>query len=251
MKVTEKEAAELYRSMTARGRQRGSDCLDDDLLLRVSTNDLRAPERERIAAHIAQCSDCAREYRVARAMRPFETDARSTLGRRASPWWAAAAAVLAVAVAGATVWQWAARIGDLRREVAAQQQELSKARRALALQRTRVHSPAPPQPQLAVPIVDLDPEPTRGAAAPAPTIEVPKGTDEFTLVLHLPGGIRLPAEIEIDNAGGAVWRGTAERTDSGAVTLALHRALIPAGDYTIRVRSGQRQATFPFRAIYR
>ena len=54
MKLTDDDTAALYREMTAR-RQRGPDCLDDEILLRAATNDLGSADRERIAAHIARC----------------------------------------------------------------------------------------------------------------------------------------------------------------------------------------------------
>src|SRR5438128_2071087 len=137
MKLTEKETAALYREATAR-HGRGPECLDDDLLLRASTNDLGARERERAAAHIAQCSDCAREYRVARAMRPFGDDARAVLGRHIPQWWtAAAAAVVIITIAGYT-WQTADALRDTRRSLAVEQGELASA----APPRPPAHPPA-------------------------------------------------------------------------------------------------------------
>jgi hypothetical protein len=252
MKMTENEAAELYRQMTARGGQRGAECLDDDLLLLTSSNDLRPGDRVRIAAHIAQCSDCARAYRVARAMRPFRADARAALGWPKRQWWAAAAAADVTIAVATYAWQTAGTIGDLRQSVSRQQQELMNARRALAVQRARIPQSTPRQPQIGVPIVDLDPEPARGSAAPATTVDVPRGIDQFTLVLHLPEAIHAPAEIEIDDGKGPVWRGTiGAGIESGMITLVVPRGLIHAGSYNVRVRSGQRQTTFPFRANYR
>jgi len=256
MKLTETETAALYREMTAR-RDRGPHCLDDDALLRAATNELSASERERIAAHIGQCSDCAREYRVARAMRPFDADARAAFSRPI-PRWAAAAALAIVTIAVATYfWQTAGTIRDLRRTAAAQQQELANARRTLVAERLRPRTTTPlaplvpPQPQLGVPIVDVDPEPTRGGAPATASVDLPKGTDEFALVLHLPEVLRAPAEIDVAGAKNAVvWRGTTP--GSGAtVTMTLHRGLIPPGSYTVRVRSGRRQTLFPFRVTYR
>jgi len=247
MKMTENEAAELYRQLTDRGGRRGADCLDDELLLRASSNDLRPRDRERVAAHIAGCSDCAREYRAARAMRPFRADARAAFGWPKRRWWAAAAAAAVTIAVVAYAWQTAGTIGDLRQSVSRQQQELMHARRALAVQRARVPQSIPREPQIGVPIVDIDPEPARGSA-PSTTVEVPKGTDLFTLVLHLPETIHPPADIEIDGGKGPVWRGTiGVATESGTITMVVPRNLVHAGSYTVRVRSGQRQMTFPFR----
>ena len=191
MKMTEKEAAALYREATGR-HERGPECLDDDLLLRASANDLGAGDRPRIAAHIAQCSDCAREYRVARAMRPFRDDARATLARRTSPWWAAAAAAAVILAMAAYAWRTSMTLQSLERGLAAEQRELARSRSELARARLQLRPAVPPAPQLGVPIIDVDPEPTRGTAAAVASVDVPAGTDEFALVLHVPSAVRTP-----------------------------------------------------------
>ena len=248
MKLTEKETAALYREATAR-HGRGPECLDDDLLLRASTNDLGARERERAAAHIAQCSDCAREYRVARAMRPFGDDARAVLGQHIPQWWAAAAAAIVIITIAGYTWQTADALRDTRRSLAVEQGELAQARRELARTRLQLRPALPPIPQLAVPIVDVEPEPTRGAAQAVASVDVPSGTNEFALVLHLPPSLRAPATLVVIDANGApVWRGTATRgLDAGTLTLALPRNLIPSGSYVVRVE----KTAFPFRVTWR
>jgi hypothetical protein len=256
MKLTETETAALYREMTAR-RDRGPDCLDDDALLRAAANDLSPSERARIAAHIGQCSDCAREYRVARAMRPFDAEARAAFVRPIPRWAAAVAAAIVTIAIAAYFWRTTGTIRDLRHAAAVQQGDLANARRALAAERVRPHTAAPvvplapPRPQLGVPIVDVDPEPTRGGAPAPASVEVPKGTDEFALVLHLPEVLRAPAEIEVTGAkNDVVWRGTLPGAGA-TITMTLHRQLVPPGSYTVRVRSGRRQTLFPFRVTYR
>jgi hypothetical protein len=249
MKLTETETAALYREATAR-RERGPECLDDDLLLRASTNDLGASEREQIAAHIARCSDCAREYRVARAMRPFDADARAALGRNVPQWWAAAAAAVVMVAIALYGWRTTTALRDARGSLAFEQGELANARRELARARLQVRPTTPPSPQLGVPIVDVDPEPTRGpAAAPTAWVEVPSGTGEFALVLHLPPGIRAPAALAVvDENGAVVWRGTATHgLDTGTLTLALPRSLIRSGRYVVHVD----KTAFPFRVTWR
>ena len=250
MKLTETETAALYREMTAR-RDRGPLCLDEDLLIRAASNELGAAEHERIAAHIAQCSDCAREYRVARALRPFGAETRAALGPRTLPWWVAAAAAIVTITIATYAWRTAGTIRDLRSDLALQSRELANARRTLATTRAQIRSVLPPRPQFGVPIVDVDPEPARGGTPAIASIDVPKGTDEFALVLHLPDGVRAPAEIEVVDAKNAlVWRATLPRAES-TVTLTLTRGLVASGTYTVRVRSGQRQTLFPFRVTYR
>lgn len=248
MKLTEHQTAELYREMTAR-RERGPDCLDDDLLVRAGANDLGARERETVAAHIARCSDCAREYRIARSMRPFGTAARAELRSRIPAWPAlAVAAVIALVVFG-FIWQNDSRA--LRRELVQERRALASARKTLAAERMRPAAPplAPPlmTPQVGVPIVDLDADLTRGSASSPTRIAIPKGTNEFTLILHLPGGIRAPAHIEIAGANGVIWQDMLRSgIESGLVTLSLHRDVTPPGRYAIRVRSGKKEASFPF-----
>jgi hypothetical protein len=247
MKLTEHQTAELYREMTAR-RERGPHCLDDDLLVRAGANDLGARERETVAAHIAGCSDCAREYRIARSMRTFDTAARAEL-RSPIPVWPAlaVAAVIALVVFG-FIWQNDSR--SLRRELVLERQALASARKTLAVERSRPKPVfLPPAPQIAVPIVDLDADSTRGAASAPMSIALPMGTNQFTLILHLPGDIRTPAQIEIEGAKGVIWRDTLQRFESGAVTLSLHRDFAPPGDYSVTVRSGKAKAKFAFRVL--
>lgn len=248
MKLTEREAAELFREMTARP-ERGSGCLDDALLVRVGTDALNAQDREQIAAHIGQCSDCARSYRVARSLRPFRTEieeapARDSWRFRAV---AAAAAVVVLSLA-AWIWQTAGTIRDLSGELALKGQELSHARRTLAVERGRNQHPALPQPLLDVPIIDVDPEPARGGTTKeTATLTLPPGVAEVVLVLHLPDGMRTPARVEVDNASGPIWSGMAQRIESGTLTIALRRTMIPPGTYAVRVRASERDAVFALR----
>ena len=249
MKLTEKETAALYRDATAR-REGGPECLDDEILLRASMNDLNAGERERVAAHIAQCSDCAREYRVARAMRPFAADTRLALGRPRVPrWWVAAAATVAAVVISTYAWQTAVTLREVRHNLVFEQGELAQARRETARARLQVHPLLPPVPQLAVPIVDVDPEPIRGTVTVVASVDVPAGTNELALVLHLPATVQAPAALAVIDAKGAVvWRGTATSgVDEGTLTVALPRNLIPTGSYVVRVE----KTSFPFRVTWR
>jgi len=254
MKLTDEQTAELYRDLTVR-RERGPDCLDDDLLVRAGANKLRAGEREALAVHIANCSDCAREYQIARSMRPFGAAARAELGSRFPTWQALAAA--AIAACAVLTFAWRNETGDLRRELARQRQELASTRSMLAAVRLRpvptvVHDVAFPTPRLGGPIVDIDPAGTRGTAQAATLIAAPKGTDEIILILHLPEEIRAPAQIEMTGANGGIWRHTiGGGIESGTVTLSLPRAFAPPGAYTVRIRSPKGEATFSFRVTDR
>ena len=57
---------QLYRSLTSRRARQAEDCLDEDLLMLAAANDLTDAERAAVVIHLGRCSDCAREYRIAR-----------------------------------------------------------------------------------------------------------------------------------------------------------------------------------------
>ena len=247
MKLTEREAAELFREMTARP-ERGIACLDDEMLVRVGTDTMNARDREHIAAHIAQCSDCARAYRVARGMRPFGAEIRRVPAQSSWRFWAAAAAAAVVVISlAAWIWQTAGTIRDLRGDLALKRQELSNARHTLAVERGRNQHPALPPPLLDVPIIDVDSEPARGGTAAVTTLTLPPGAEEVVLVLHLPDGMRAPARVEVDNTSGPIWSGIAQRIESSTLTIALRRTMIPPGTYAVRVRASEREAVFALR----
>jgi hypothetical protein len=237
MRISEKDAAALYREMT---RQTGGpECLDEDLVARAGRGDLTGAERRAIAAHIAGCSDCTRAYQIARSMAPFAADARAALRppKQASYWLAVAAAVLVAIMIPALAWlailqqRSEAMIDQLRRQVSSQEQTERKVASAETIARLK-------KPQIGVPITDLDADVTRSASAAAPAILVPPTTEEFTLILHLPhqvGSTSTDMEI-IDAAQSSLWRQrllVAPRSSS--ITVTLHRSLVPSGSYTIRV----------------
>jgi hypothetical protein len=91
------------RDVYARGTSEGSGAHPEaDVLARLLQDQVSAEERERVVGHIARCSRCAEEVRVARPVR----DALANIGGsvpRPALWWrpvlvlAAAASVLVVA----------------------------------------------------------------------------------------------------------------------------------------------------------
>jgi anti-sigma factor RsiW len=65
MRLNSEELRELYQRETARSvRPSTSDCLTVDMLACAAAGELNQSERERIADHLANCSDCAKEYRA-------------------------------------------------------------------------------------------------------------------------------------------------------------------------------------------
>lgn len=230
MRIRENEAAELYREKAADPNH-----LDEALLLRAGSGDLTEGQRQGVVAHVALCSECARQYQIARAMRPIGQEWREDSPRRLSPaWFAVAAAVVMVAALG-----WLIVLQQRS------QTTIEQLRRQLASQRPV----EPMKPQVGVPIVDLDADVTRGAGESESEIVVPPTANVFTLILHLPhdpGQSRVL--IDIANASHApVWHHSATvDPHSSSITLLLHRDLIPGGAYVIHVES----ATFRFRVTY-
>lgn len=67
MKLTEQELKNLWQQDATRNSAARANCLSDELLLRAGLNELTEVERQQIAAHVAECSACLDEYRIARA----------------------------------------------------------------------------------------------------------------------------------------------------------------------------------------
>jgi hypothetical protein len=72
MKLNSEELRSLYQRETARSNRRSdSDCLTEDVLARAVAGELNQSERERIADHLATCSDCAKEYSAAKSIKAW------------------------------------------------------------------------------------------------------------------------------------------------------------------------------------
>ena len=255
MRLSEGELQQLYQSMTARRAQQGDDCLDEDLLIHAAAGELTEAARSKIAAHVATCSDCARDYRIARSLRTFETEGRRALGSattRARSWAVAASVVFALLLS-AVVWlsvidqRNQETIRHLETTVASQRSELEVSRRHPVVSRVDVM-----RPQLGVPIVDLDDDAVRGPGDATTSIDVPSGAQFFTVILHLPKPVRKRLDIELFGSDRSVlWRDRLIPDSSTNVTLAIPRSLVRAGDYTIEVGSADSRMTFRFRVQYR
>ena len=222
MKLSENEIQRMFQGMTA--RRGGAGCLGEDTLMRVACGDADRAERERAAAHIARCSDCAREYRIARDLEPL----RETPKPR---WLLPLAAMLAAAIAGLGGF-----VAGSRRNV-------------IPSPVPSVARPAPPDVStdarhdiaVGMPIVDLDADPTRSESASIASVDLPAGVELYTLILHLPVGWDGAVDVSVDDA--APLRAVAS---GGSITLTLHRNTAGPGKHVIHVRSGGRQIDFPF-----
>lgn len=72
MKLNSDELRSLYQRETLRSNRRSaSDCLTEDLLARAVAGEVDQSERERIADHLATCSDCAKEYSAIKSIKSW------------------------------------------------------------------------------------------------------------------------------------------------------------------------------------
>ncbi|MFN0110092.1 MAG: hypothetical protein ACKVZH_14650 [Blastocatellia bacterium] len=74
MKLTEQELKNLWRQDATRDSAERANCLSDELLLRAGLNELTETERLQITDHVADCSACLDEYRIARATNDWAKD---------------------------------------------------------------------------------------------------------------------------------------------------------------------------------
>jgi len=178
---------DLYQEATTPADR--SACPPTDAFLGVVADD--------VVSHMARCSACAREYRIARSFRKLEPPRRPT-------WLLAAAAVVVAILASLLLF---------RRPAPVPEKIVLRA----------------PEPQIGTPIVDLETA-LRGGADNV--IDVPAGASLFTLIVHLPEPMTHADLQLLDTAGRVTWRGTwsAPRPES-SLTLTL---TAPDGDYTLR-----------------
>jgi len=243
----------LYQRATRRGA--GSDCPSEETLMKAATNKLPSREREAVALHVAKCSDCARDFRIARSLAPWAAEASKNAReeeRNLSPFAIAVTVAIAVSIP-LIVWMVLARTGAsktidrLYAEIARRDQEIRVLRTASLAMRTRLDQQLTPE--IGAPIVDLDADSARGLALPAPgvtTIEVPKTTRSITLIAHLPFPHARSLELR-DDEEQLLWRADAPQTDSGSITVTLPRELVPPGDYVLRATNASGRADFKFR----
>jgi hypothetical protein len=73
MKVTSEDLKALYQEGTARSGK--VDCLSAETMMRAATEEVTEEERGRVADHLAACSDCAWEFRLVQAFKPWAEEA--------------------------------------------------------------------------------------------------------------------------------------------------------------------------------
>jgi hypothetical protein len=106
MPWSDEQLGELYRCAHRRDRA-GQECPGTDELTRGACGGLDEEGRGRLAEHLARCTDCAEEYRLARALHPAVAAAasRRPLAPQRQAWLRIAAALLLTVGAVAGLWQ--------------------------------------------------------------------------------------------------------------------------------------------------
>jgi hypothetical protein len=233
--------------MTARRAKPSDECVDEETLIQAALNRLQDEQRAGVIAHMAKCSDCAREYRIARSLRPTGMAGSSFTNRN---WGLAAAAGIAL-LCFALLWSIVVQRRDAG-TIAQLRQDLEAARQRPAPIATAAVEI--PRPQLGVPIIDLDTDVPRGAGPVAPSVVVPATSDLFTLILHLEPMQGRTVDVTLaDGDGRVLWNDRADwEPQSRTMTIAIHRRLVPkSGPYSIALQSEARRTTFDFQVQYR
>jgi hypothetical protein len=110
MKVSSEELKRLYQERKTRDGTLSSECAAPDLLMRAAANELEPRERDRLADHLIQCSDCAGEYRLVASLASETSPAGAVAETRRWIGWVfanparRAAAAAAVLIVAAGVW---------------------------------------------------------------------------------------------------------------------------------------------------
>ena len=230
-------------------------------------------DRELVERHLAICAACRDELALVQQSRaaaePVPVASRRGR-RRALPWMAIAAALLAVLAVAGWFWTWTrsqTRAAGWEEERAGLEEELSSAqqenhRLTEQLAPAPEETPAapstqvaeggapPPQVELNVPVVELIPEDfvVRGVGGRRGGVEIPAGASSATLVLvtdAAQGYWEYRAEI-LGPDGHEVWSATGLRPlSTGDFSLHLAPASLPEGHLTLnlygRGRSGSWQ----------
>jgi hypothetical protein len=235
MTMSEADLQTLYRQATAASSRR--DCPSAETLARAAAGELMQVEREQIADHLGGCADCADEFRLASAVKPWADSASRPARVTRSRWVAAALPAAAVVLISVSVSVWTYR--ELQRERENAEQASAAAAKATAdasaLRRT-VDTLS--QPQVDMVVADLYPaDPARGASSTASgeqTLSIPADARIFTVILNTTDATEAPDyALQVTNsAGSTVWssRGL-HKNRYGTFTVALPQSLLPAGRY--------------------
>jgi hypothetical protein len=248
MRATDDDVrAALGRAGTRRAARR-AECPAPDVLANAAEGRPGNPPAG-IADHVAGCDDCAFEFRLASALRPWAEGAAATVSRparhvpRVLPLTLAASVVISL---GLSAWILALQQQRVRLEA-----RLADARQSVERAPAGTGSPAPAssppkvaggvttglaQPHVGVPLVDLFPrEAARGPEAAA-TVD-PARSPLVVVILnvrHHEPAARYAVDIA-DESGAPVWNADGVRPGAEPVTLAIPTHLLSRGAYRIRL----------------
>src|SRR5437870_4663826 len=100
MTFDEGELRNAYQHATR--RRAGANCPGEETLIRAARSEVSSRDREAVLSHLATCSDCARDYRIATALQPWASEAakkeRGEDEHNASPFTIAATVAIAVSI---------------------------------------------------------------------------------------------------------------------------------------------------------
>lgn len=260
MKATDGDLKDALRRQERRRGPGRVACPSPEALARAGEGAADRPPIE-IADHLAHCTDCAFEYRLASALRPWAEGAAETLPGparrprgldRLLPAALAASVVLCLGLVG-----WVLSLQDYSRQL---QARLTDADQALLSTRREASAPVLasvppasssvtavtlPQPHANVPLVDLFPrDAARGASRAQSTVDVAE-SPYVVLILNVrepAAGATYAVEI-LDASGSAVWSSDAVRAGTEPLTLGLPSTLLAGESYLVRlhrVRGGRR-----------
>jgi hypothetical protein len=256
MKATDDALRAMITRAAAAGPSQRADCLSSEALMRVAEAGGRAAE-ESVVEHLAICPDCADEYRIAIALRPWAQGAGAALGApsrlpvpvRAAPkrlvLALAAVVLLCLGLSGGIVALWRQRLTLETRIAAADGDAFQSAEPArvgqtrdaeVAQLRRQLHSFD--RVQTDVPVIDLFPRDVdRGGTAPVATATVSPETAFVVLLLNLSGGTHQTSYfIEIRDASGTLaWSVHCSRHGDEALTLGVPGRLLSSDSYRILI----------------
>jgi hypothetical protein len=256
MKATDDDLRESLRRGVGRPRTGREGCPSSEAIARAVDRASASGTASEIAEHVAECPDCAFEYRLAASLKPWAAGAAAAItpsrperpretASRFLPLALAASLAMCLGLLG---WAWTLRQEGQRLE--ARVTDADDARRraeADAANRpkdpaTEVATPGGPasdlaQPHANVPLVDLFPsDAARGAGSAASTIDA-AGTPLVVVILNVrqpdPGAVYA---VEIDDAEGRpIWAAEGVRAGSEPLTLAIPSSLLSGEQYRIRL----------------
>jgi hypothetical protein len=267
MKATDDEVRQALRRGTGLPRRDRGACPSSDVLAAAAASRAYAGDPA-VLDHLAQCADCALEYRLASSLQPWAAGAAASLSppattrpatgpERLLPLALAASLLLCVGLIG---WVMTLRQAGHRLETrVADTERLRQADDDEAVrQAARDRAPRIPpgsaggldRPHANIPLVDLFPaDATRGAGGDLPAVDPTRSPFVvFILNVRQPDeGARYAVELQ-DESGRRVWEAEGIAAGREALTLAIPSALLSGDHYRIRLsRMRGGVETYPFR----